>query len=101
MKGLKLFAICDKAARNYSKTASLDVLVVCESGSKFLYLDGEEREIPWFGSAMPLHSQGQKVPELELSPVGVQSGHWSDEAENFIASRTMTVEEFLTLANSN
>ena len=98
MEGFRLLEKCEEAARAFSKRESLDVLVVCENDSKYLYIDGEERMIPWLAGSMPLRPHGEQVPYMDLRPVQVQSGHWSDEGEKFVPSRLMSVEEFLSLA---
>ena len=98
MDGLRLFGNCDDAARYFSKHEPADVVVICADGSKHVYIEGEDREIPWLAAPMPLQPLGQPVTSLDMTPVEVQLGRWSDEAENFIHSRTMSVEDFLNLA---
>ena len=98
MDGLRLFEKCEEAARSFSKRDSVDVLVICGSGSAYLYIDGRQREIPWVVVSMPLRPQGGQVSYIELTPLQVQFGHWNDETEVFTASRKMLVDEFLNLA---
>lgn len=98
MDGLRLFERCEKAARNFSKHDSVDVLVICGNGSAYLYIDGGQKEIPWVDESMPVRPPTGQAFYIELNPVRVQFGRWNKEAEAFIASRKMTVNEFLNLA---
>jgi len=97
MDGLSLLGICEEAARHFSKQESADVLVICESGCAHVYIEGEEREIPWLAAPMPLQQQGQPVLYTDMTPVEVRLGRWSDDAATFIASRTMSVKDFLSM----
>lgn len=101
MDGLKLLAKCKDAARKYSKTKSVDVLVVCEAGTEFLFVNGDEPDLPWLGGSMPARQHGAQVAYTDFRPVQIQLGQWSDAVGKFIPSRSMTPDEFLTLTNSN
>jgi hypothetical protein len=98
MDGLRLFGICDEAAQSYSRHASVDVLVICADGSGHVYVNGSCHEIPWLAAPMPLMPLGQEAFSLDQTPNEVQLGKWSDESDGFIPGRTMSVEEFLSLA---
>jgi hypothetical protein len=73
-------------------------MVLCESGSAYLYIDGRAREIQWVTKPRPEGPQAGQVTYVELNPVEVQFGRWSNEDETFVATRKMTVEEFLNLS---
>jgi hypothetical protein len=98
MDGLRLFGVCDEAAQYYSKHQSADVLVICADGSGHVYIKGNGREIPWLGAPMPVKPLGQEVSSLDMTPNEVQLGRWTDETEDFIPSKTMSVADFLSLA---
>jgi len=102
MDGLRLFGICDEAAQYFSKHEPADVYVICADGSSHVYIKGDEREVPWLGSPMPLMPLGQEASSLDMTPNEVQLGRWSDgtgnEIEGFTPTKTMSVEDFLSLA---
>jgi hypothetical protein len=102
MDGLRLFGLCGEAAQNYSRHESVDVLVIRADGSGHVYINGNEREIPWLGAPMPLKPLGHEASFPDMTPTEVQLGRWSDgtndEIEGFIPSQTMSVADFLSLA---
>jgi hypothetical protein len=98
MEGLRLLGVCVEAAQRISKREDTDVLVKRADGVLLIYIDGEEQEVPWLASPMPATAPGQPATMLDMSPTEIQLGRWHKDLERFIPSRTMSVEDFLQLA---
>ena len=97
MNDLRLADEVLKAAEYVSLHEDTDVAVLRVDGPVSIYVKGEDITPVWLASAMPQMKQGQPASYLDMTPTGVRFGRWQTEGDNFVASRSLSVEQFLEL----
>ncbi len=97
MSNLRLADEVINAAKHISAHEETDVEVLLADGSRLLYVEGEDATPVWWAAPMPQMQPGQSPSYLDMTPKEVRLGRWHDEAEEFISSRSLSIEEFLEL----
>jgi hypothetical protein len=95
MSDLRLADEIIKAATYISIHEDTDVEVVSADGSCSFYIKGEEIAPVSMAAAMPQMQAGQSASYLDMTPTTISLGRWHEEAEQFVASRSLSPQKFL------
>jgi hypothetical protein len=98
MSDLRLADEVTNAAKYFSAHEGTDVEVLCEDGSRTLYVKGEDVTPTWFATPTPPVQPGESASYPDTTPKEVRRGHWDNETEKFTSVEDpLSVPEFLEL----